>query len=91
MVIGLPPVLNFAKKELKERVVRDVLSGKKRICLAITEPIAGSDVGNLWIAQLQLYLLAGIETTAVKTADGKHYIVNGVKVFSFTSTCNSCI
>lgn len=52
MVIGLPPVLNFAKKELKERVVRDVLSGKKRICLAISEPIAGSDVGKYYICQI---------------------------------------
>jgi len=36
------------------------------ICLAITEPSAGSDVANL-------------KTTAKKTADGKHYIVNGEK------------
>ena len=38
MVIGLPPVMNFAQKQIKERVVRDVLSGEKRICLAISEP-----------------------------------------------------
>jgi alkylation response protein AidB-like acyl-CoA dehydrogenase len=40
--------------------------GEKRICLAITEPSGGSDVANL-------------TTTAVKTEDGKHYIVNGEK------------
>jgi len=36
------------------------------ICLALTEPVAGSDV-------------AGFETTAVKTSCGKFYIVNGQK------------
>lgn len=36
------------------------------MCLAITEPSAGSDV-------------AGIQTTATKSSDGKHYIVNGHK------------
>ena len=55
--------------------MRDVLSGSKRICLAITEPNAGSDV-------------ASITSTAVKTADGKHYIVNGVKKW-ITNGANS--
>jgi len=36
------------------------------ICLAITEAFAGSDVARL-------------RTTAAKTPDGKHYIVNGTK------------
>lgn len=66
MVIGLPPVINFARPELKAKVVNEVFNGEKRICLAISEPGAGSDV-------------AGVDCTAVKTADGKHYIVNGVK------------
>lgn len=66
MVIGLPPVINFATKSVKEKVLNEVLSGKKRICLAITEPNAGSDV-------------AAIKCTAEKTKDGKHYLVNGVK------------
>ncbi|KNC98116.1 uncharacterized protein SPPG_06525 [Spizellomyces punctatus DAOM BR117] len=66
MVIGLPPVLAFGPKWMKEKVVPEVLSGNKIICLAITEPTVGSDV-------------AGLSTTAVKTPDGKHYIVNGVK------------
>ncbi|KAJ3272708.1 hypothetical protein HDV01_005344 [Terramyces sp. JEL0728] len=66
MVIGLPPVMNFARKEVRDKVVREVLTGQKTISLAISEPNAGSDV-------------AAIATTAVKTPDGKHYIVNGVK------------
>ena len=90
MVIGLPCILQFGPKWMKEKVGSDVLSGKKRICLAITEPYgtitfwpplplsnhgrhsvsasftAGSDVANL-------------QCTATKSADGKHYIVNGEK------------
>ncbi|KEI36446.1 uncharacterized protein L969DRAFT_97181 [Mixia osmundae IAM 14324] len=64
--IGLPPILRFGSQEMKDRVAPACLSGTKRICLAITEPSGGSDVANL-------------TTTAEKTADGKHYIVNGEK------------
>lgn len=64
--IGIPPVLNFAKDSIKKRVLPDVFSGKKRICLCITEPSGGSDVANL-------------VTEAKLSADGKHYVVNGVK------------
>mmetsp|Transcript_45619 Transcript_45619/g.85439 ORF Transcript_45619/g.85439 Transcript_45619/m.85439 type:complete len:532 (+) Transcript_45619:65-1660(+) len=64
--IGLPPVAMFCPPKIRDKVVPEVLLGKKRICLAISEPAAGSDV-------------AGMLTTATKTPDGKHYIVNGVK------------
>jgi len=67
MVISLSAVLKFVNsKVLQKKVVDEVLSGKKRICLAITEAFAGSDV-------------AGLKTTAVKSEDGSHYIVNGTK------------
>ena len=65
-IIGLPPVLNFGSPELKARVVPEVLSGKKFICLAISEAFAGSDV-------------MGLKTTAKKTEDGKHWIITGTK------------
>ncbi|KAH9481453.1 Acyl-CoA dehydrogenase apdG [Psilocybe cubensis] len=65
-VIGLPPVLNFGSEELKAKVVPEVLSGKKFICLAISEAHAGSDV-------------MGLQTTAVKSEDGKEWIINGTK------------
>ncbi|ETW83018.1 hypothetical protein HETIRDRAFT_474137 [Heterobasidion irregulare TC 32-1] len=65
-VIGLPPVLNFGSPELKAKIVPEVLSGKKFICLAISEAQAGSDV-------------MGLQTTAVKSEDGKEWIVNGTK------------
>ncbi len=67
MAIGLSVVLNYCTdEEMKKRVVGECLSGKKKICLAITEAFAGSDVARL-------------RSTAVKTPDGKHYIVNGTK------------
>ncbi|KAL1751462.1 acyl-CoA dehydrogenase/oxidase [Schizophyllum commune] len=65
-VIGLPPVLNFGSDELKAKVVPEVLQAKKFICLAISEAQAGSDV-------------FGLQTTAVKTEDGKEWIINGTK------------
>ena len=64
--IGLPPVLRFGSQYLKDKVGPGCLNGDKVICLAITEPYAGSDVANLL-------------TEAKKTEDGKHYIVNGEK------------
>jgi len=64
LVIGLPPVVKWGTPEVKKRVVPDVLRAEKVICLAITEPTAGSDVAN-------------IKTTAVR--EGDHYIVNGEK------------
>ena len=45
--IGLPPVLNFGSEELRRRVGVPCLRGEKIICLAITEPYAGSDVANI--------------------------------------------
>ena|ERR1700710_3149355 len=67
MTISLTAVLQFANNEAwKNKIAAEVFSGKKKICLAITEAFAGSDV-------------AGIRTTAEKTKDGKHYIVNGTK------------
>jgi len=64
--IGLPPVMNFGSDELKKRIAPDCLAGKKNICLAITEPQAGSDVANL-------------TTNAKLSEDGKFFIVNGIK------------
>ncbi|OOF97980.1 hypothetical protein ASPCADRAFT_128160 [Aspergillus carbonarius ITEM 5010] len=64
--IGCPPLVKFGKKPLVERILPAILAGDKRICLAITEPDAGSDVANL-------------TCEAKLSPDGKHYIVNGEK------------
>lgn len=66
MAYGIPPLIKFGSPELQERFLPDLLTGRTRTCVAITEPEAGSDV-------------ASITTTAVKSADGKYYVVNGAK------------
>lgn len=63
---AIGPVIKYASKELQDKFLPDLLKGKLRTCIAITEPDAGSDVAN-------------ITTTAVKSKDGKKYIVNGTK------------
>jgi len=62
--IGLPPVYHHGSDEIKQRVVPACLKGQKVICLAITEPTAGSDVANL---------------RATAKLEGDHYILNGEK------------
>lgn len=67
MAISLTAVQQWLHNvPLREKINEEVLSGKKKMCLAITEAFAGSDV-------------AGLRTTAEKTPDGKHYIINGTK------------
>lgn len=63
---AIPPIIKYGSKQLQDRFLPDLLTGKKRTCIAITEPSAGSDVAN-------------VETTAEKSKDGKHYIINGTK------------
>ena len=45
--IGLAPVIAVGSEQVKKKVCPDVISGKKTICLAITEPGGGSDVANM--------------------------------------------
>ncbi len=66
LVIGLPPVMHFGSEELKKRIIPECIKGEKVICLAISDPNAGSDVANL-------------TCVAKKSPCGKFYIVNGVK------------
>lgn len=64
--IGLPPIVKWARPEVRDRVVPEVLSGEKISALAVTEPGGGSDVANL-------------QTRAVR--DGDFYRVSGSKTF----------
>ena len=67
MAISLTAVQEWiGNEELKKTVTEEVLSGKKKMCLAVTEAFAGSDV-------------AGIRTTAELTEDGQHFLVSGTK------------
>ncbi|KIX08783.1 uncharacterized protein Z518_03440 [Rhinocladiella mackenziei CBS 650.93] len=63
---AIPPILNFGSQALQEKFLPELLPGHARACIAITEPQAGSDVAN-------------IQTTAIKSADGKYFIINGEK------------
>jgi acyl-CoA dehydrogenase len=64
--IGLPPILKWARPDIRNRVVPQVLAGEKISALAVTEPSGGSDVANL-------------QTRAVR--DGDCYRVSGSKTF----------
>ncbi|MFA9462680.1 MAG: acyl-CoA dehydrogenase family protein [Velocimicrobium sp.] len=60
------PLLLSGNDEQKEKYLRPVVLGKKKIAFALTEPGAGSDAG-------------GMSMTAVK--DGDYYVLNGRKCF----------
>ncbi|MGE7957252.1 acyl-CoA dehydrogenase family protein [Pseudomonas sp. NPDC089530] len=64
--IGLPPIVKWARPEVRERVVPQVLAGEMISALAVTEPGGGSDVANL-------------QTRARR--DGDFYRVSGSKTF----------
>jgi len=63
---GLPPINALGSRELKQKVLPEVLSGREQISVAITEPGAGSDIGNL-------------QTKA--TRDGEEWVINGSKMY----------
>jgi alkylation response protein AidB-like acyl-CoA dehydrogenase len=63
--IGLPPLLKFGSSEMIKKFAVPCIKGEKRICLAISEPYAGSDV-------------AQIRTFATPLPDGS-WKVSGVK------------
>ena len=65
--IGAPPIIKFGTEAQKEAWLPGIFTGETASCLGATEPSGGSDLANL-------------KTTAKKTEDGKHYIVNGHKV-----------
>lgn len=63
--IGLPPLLKFGTQHIIQKYAVPCIRGERRICLAISEPYAGSDV-------------AQIRTSATLGADGR-WRVSGVK------------
>ena len=64
--ISLDPIQRLAAPEIRDRVLKDIVLGKKGSSLAITEPGGGSDVASL-------------KTTARR--DGNHFVINGSKTF----------
>ncbi|MAE77695.1 MAG: acyl-CoA dehydrogenase [Planctomycetes bacterium] len=71
--IGVPnPLKMFGSKELKEQYLPRCAKGSIS-AFALTEPQVGSDPGKL-------------ATTAVKSEDGTHYVLNGVKLWCTNGT-----
>ena len=66
--IGYKGILLFGDEEQKNKYLPDLAVGKKIAAFALTEPSSGSDAGS-------------IQTRAIKSADGSHYILNGSKVW----------
>ncbi len=66
--IGGLPIVWFGTPEQKEKYLPRIVTGELVGAYGLTEPEAGSDA------------LAG-RTTAMLTEDGKHYILNGEKIF----------
>jgi alkylation response protein AidB-like acyl-CoA dehydrogenase len=64
--IGIRALLLYGTEEQKRRWVPDLASGRKLAAFALTEPEAGSDAAN-------------VQTTALPSADGKLFILNGEK------------
>lgn len=66
--IGLLPLLYYGAPEQKEKYLGKLITGEWMSAYCLTEPDAGSDA-------------LSAKTTAVLSADGKHYILNGTKQF----------
>ncbi|XP_030383583.1 very long-chain specific acyl-CoA dehydrogenase, mitochondrial [Scaptodrosophila lebanonensis] len=66
--IGFKGILLFGTPEQKEKYLPKVASEKVYAAFALTEPSSGSDA-------------ASIKCRAVKSADGKHYVLNGSKIW----------
>src|SRR6267154_2493024 len=66
--MAMPPILAFGTEEQKQQWAAPAIAGKKILCLGITEPDAGSDVG-------------GIKTRAVYDAANDEYVINGSKTY----------
>ncbi|OAT80758.1 acyl-CoA dehydrogenase family protein [Desulfotomaculum copahuensis] len=66
--IGSLPIVLFGNEEQKKRYLPGLASGDLIAAYALTEPNAGSDA-------------LSARTKAVLSADGKHYILNGEKMF----------
>jgi len=72
--MALPHILTFGSEHQKETIARRVIAGEAGMAITLTEPQGGSDLAN-------------IQTTALKTEDGRHYKVNGTKKFITGGMC----
>ena len=66
--IGTLPILYYGNEEQKKKYVPGMASGQLKGCYCLTEPSSGSDANSG-------------KTTATLTKDGKHYVINGQKMW----------
>lgn len=66
--IVAPYILHYGTEAQKRKYLPQMASGAMVGAIAMSEPAAGSD-------------LQGIKTTAIQSADGSHYALNGSKTF----------
>ncbi|KPM46382.1 hypothetical protein AK830_g162 [Neonectria ditissima] len=69
MAFGVPPLLRYASEELQERVLPDLLLGRTRACIAITEPdsCGGHYVVDGFKKWITNGMMADYATTAVRS------------------------
>ena len=67
--IGTLPIVYFGTQAQKEKYLPDLAGGQKFAAYGLTEAGAGSDA------------VGGCRTKAVLSPDGKHWIINGEKMF----------
>ena len=66
--IGTLPILYYGTEEQKKKYIPKLASGEWKACYCLTEPGSGSDANSG-------------KTKAVLSADGKHYLLNGQKMW----------
>ncbi|PVD19051.1 hypothetical protein C0Q70_21610 [Pomacea canaliculata] len=66
--IGFKGILLFGNKQQKEKYLPLLAAGKTIAAFCLTEPTSGSDASS-------------IRTQAIPSPDGKHYILNGSKIW----------
>ncbi|WP_028545241.1 acyl-CoA dehydrogenase family protein [Paenibacillus taiwanensis] len=66
--IGTLPIVFFGSEVQKKRYLPELASGAKIAAYCLTEPASGSDA-------------LGARTTAKLSKDGKHYVLNGSKIY----------
>ncbi len=66
--IGTLPILYYGNEDQKKKYLPKLTSGEWKSCYCLTEPGAGSDANSG-------------KTKAVLSADGKHYLLNGQKMW----------
>ncbi len=66
--IGTLPILYYGNEEQKKKYIPKLATGEWKASYCLTEPSAGSDANSG-------------KTKAILTADGKHYVINGQKMW----------